>query len=67
MNAYDTLHIAILLGSYGFTWAVYKILSKKIDDILTNHLKHARGDIIVLEAKVDKHKADYDARKHFPH
>ena len=67
MNAYDTLHVAILLGSYGFTWAVYKILSKKIDELLMNHLRHVREDISMLETKVDKHKTDYDARKHFPH
>ena len=65
----DTLHglfITLALGSYGFTWAVYKILNKKFDELLTNHLKHVREDMDTLETKVDKHKTDYDARQHFP-
>ena len=65
----DTLHglfITLALGSYGFTCAVYKILNKKFDELLTNHLKHVREDMDTLETKVDKHKTDYDARQHFP-
>ena len=52
----DTLHglfITLALGSYGFTWAVYKILSKKFDELLTNHLKHQREELDILEKKVD--------------
>jgi len=66
MITYDAIISALILGSYGFTWAVYKVLDKKFNEILTNHLKHVREDIENLEIKVDKHKEDYDRRTHFP-
>lgn len=31
---------ALILGGYGFTWACYTMLSKKIDNLITNHLSH---------------------------
>ena len=66
---FDSLHallITLILGSYGFTWAIYKVLDKKFNELLTNHLRHVRDDITNLETKVDKHKDDYDKRQHFP-
>lgn len=60
------LLITLVLGSYGFTWAVYKILDKKFDEVIKNHLQHVTEDIDALEDKVDSHKKEYDDRKHFP-
>ena len=52
----DTLYVlltTLTIGSYGFTWAIYKMLNKKFDELLTNHLKHQREELEALEKKVE--------------
>jgi len=53
MTSYDYLIIPLVLGSYGFTWVVYVTLTKKLDELLTNHIRHNRETLEKLEKKVD--------------
>jgi hypothetical protein len=42
---------ALVLGGYGFTWACYNKLDKRVETILNNHLKHVEDCLKTLEEK----------------
>lgn len=36
------LRDALVLGGYAFTWACYRALCNKIDNLIANHLAHLK-------------------------